>query len=198
MSLLIESIKLLDGEYCNLFFHEQRMSRSLRTLCGAEEHFHLEEFLRRLDTPKQGLFKCRIVYDEQSMDVQFVPYRPAYPRSLRLIEHDRISYEYKYADRKLLDRLFGLRKGCDDILIVKKGMITDTSYGNVVFKRGKNWYTPWSALLKGTQRQKLLERNMVFEEEIGTADLSTFESFKVINAMFEMDSPETTIEHIIK
>jgi 4-amino-4-deoxychorismate lyase len=75
MSLLLESIKLLDGEYYNLFYHEQRMNRALKYLCGSYERFDLEDFLKHFDPPKEGLFKCRIVYDDRSRDIEFVPYQ---------------------------------------------------------------------------------------------------------------------------
>jgi len=197
MSLLLETIKLQDGEYQNLFYHEQRMNRSLKTLCGEFEHFDLEEFLTHLEKPAQGLFKCRIVYDEQSKEVEFLPYTPKPVNSLRVIEHDRISYEFKYADRKTLNKLYELRQASDDILIVKRGLVTDSSYANIVFRRGKHWYTPWSALLKGTQRAKLLERDVIHEEEIRVEDIETFETFKLINAMLEFESPEIDVSNIV-
>ena len=197
MSLLLETIKLQDGEYQNLFYHEQRMNRSLKTLCGELDHFDLEEFLKHLEKPTQGLFKCRIVYDEQSKEVEFIPYTPKLVNSLRVIEHDRISYEFKYADRKTLNKLFELRQASDDILIVKRGLVTDSSYANIVFRRGKHWYTPWSALLKGTQRAKLLEHDVIQEEEIRVEDIETFETFKLINAMLEFESPEIDVSNIV-
>ncbi len=197
MSLLLESIKLIDGEFRNLFYHERRMNRSLKFLCGVGEHFYLEEFLKKLDLPRQGLFKCRISYDDYSTDIEFIPYKYKTINSLRIVEHDRISYEFKYTDRKVLNRLYELRKNCDDILIVKRGQVTDSSFSNIVFKRGKHWYTPWSALLKGTTRAYLLERNIIKEEEIRIEDLKTFESFKLINAMLEFDAPEIDIANIL-
>ncbi|AYB29753.1 aminotransferase class IV [Chryseolinea soli] len=197
MSLLLETIKLQDGEYQNLFYHEQRMNRSLKTLCGEFEHFDLEEFLKHLEKPVQGLFKCRIVYDEQSKEVEFLPYTPKPVNSLRVIEHDRISYEFKYADRKTINKLYELRHASDDILIVKRGLVTDSSYANIVFRRGKHWYTPWSALLKGTQRAKLLEHDVIHEEEIRVEDIETFETFKLINAMLEFESPEIDVSNIV-
>lgn len=197
MSLLLETIKFQNGEFKNLFYHEQRMNHSLRTLCGAEHHFNLEEFLENIDLPKQGLYKCRIVYDDQSREIEFLPYLAKPINRLRLVEHDRISYEYKYLDRKSINRLYDLRQDCDDILIVKRGLITDASYANIVFRRGKRWYTPWSALLKGTMRLNLLERNKIYEEEIRVDDLTSFESFKLINAMIEFDSPEVDISGIV-
>lgn len=197
MSLLLESIKLVDGEFRNLFYHERRMNRALKFLCGVQEHFYLEEFLQQLDPPKQGLYKCRMVYDDVSRDVEFIPYEYKAINSLRVVEHDRVSYEFKYADRKVLNRLFELRKDSDDILIVKRGLVTDSSYANIVFRRGKHWYTPWSALLKGTMRAQLLEKDLIIEEEIRVEDIKTFETFKLINAMWEFDGPEIAVANIV-
>jgi 4-amino-4-deoxychorismate lyase len=196
MSLLIESIKLLDGNFFNVSRHEQRMNRSLRMLCGEQDYFDLEEWLTHIDRPREGLHKCRIVYDETSREIEFVPYQYKAINSLRIIEHDRIQYEFKYADRKLINRLYDLRQDCDDILIVRKGLITDSSYSNVAFKTGRRWITPWSALLRGTQRQKLLEENVIEEEDIRMEDLSSFESCKLINAMFEFSGPEIAMSNI--
>ena len=197
MSLLIESIKLLDGNFYNISHHEERMNRSLKMLCGVEERFDLTRFLQKVDNPSEGLYKCRITYDELVQDVEFLPYVPKPIMSLRIVEHDRISYEFKYKDRSLLDRLYGLRKDCDDILIVKQGYVTDSSYSNIVFKRKNKWYTPWSALLTGTMRQTLIEKNLVQEEDIHVEDIASFESCKLINAMLEFDGPEIDVSNIV-
>ena len=197
MSLLIESIKLLDGQFHNLFYHEQRMNRALKMLCGVQDNFDLEEFLNQIERPQQGLYKCRLEYDDLSKEIEFVPYQPKSIKTLRIVEHDRISYEFKFKDRKLINRLYELRKDCDDILIVKRGFVTDSSFSNIVFKRGKRWLTPWSALLKGTMRTKLLERNLIHQEEIRVEDISSFESFKLINAMLEFDAPEIEVSNIV-
>jgi 4-amino-4-deoxychorismate lyase len=197
MSLLIESIKLVDGKFCNLFYHEQRMIRSLNQVCGVEEDINLEKFLGELEVPASGIYKCRIVYDELVKDVEFAPYQPRPIGSLQVVEHDRISYEYKFRDRSVIDKLFAQRGTCDDILIVKKGQITDASMANIVFRKGKSWYTPWSALLKGTMRQKLLEENRIQTEDISVDDIASFDSWKLINAMLEFDSPEIEVSKIV-
>lgn len=197
MSLLIESIKLVDGRFCNLFYHEQRMLRAMSALFGSDDDFHLEKFLSELPVPARGLFKCRILYDDTSKQVEFIPYQPREIRSLKIVEQDRITYEYKYADRRNIDKLFEQREDCDDILIVKKGNVTDSSFSNIVFRDGKNWYTPWSALLKGTMRQNLIDNNRITEENIQLADIKTFKKFKLINAMLEFDGPEIDVSNIV-
>jgi 4-amino-4-deoxychorismate lyase len=197
MSRFIESIKLQDGEYGNLFYHEQRMNHTLKMLCGVTETFNLEEWLKHIENPQAGLYKCRIVYDEEYREVEFLEYKVKPIRRLRIVEHDRISYEFKYLDRKRLDQLFDLRKDCDDILIVKRGLVTDSSYANIVFRKGKTWFTPWSALLKGTMREKLIHLNKIREEEIRAEHIRTFQSFKLINAMMEFDGPEMDVSNIV-
>jgi 4-amino-4-deoxychorismate lyase len=197
MSLLIESIKLVDGKFLNLFYHEQRMIRSLHTLCGTDEDFALEDFLNELTIPKTGVYKCRIVYDDIVKDVEFIHYEPRQVKSLKIVQNDRINYEFKYKDRKEIDSLFEQREGCDDILIVKKGEVTDASYANIVFKRNDEWVTPWSPLLKGTMRQKLLEENKIVAEKILLDELHTFKSFKLINALLEFDGPEIELSNIV-
>lgn len=197
MSLLIESIKLLDGKFHNLFYHEQRMLRSLRMLCGSNEDFQLEKFLTEKAYPKQGLYKCRIVYDDNSKETTFIPYEPKTIKRLKIIEHDSISYELKFVNRKTINRLFDLRGECDDILIIKRGMVTDCSYSNIVFRKGKSWCTPWSALLKGTMRQNLIDNNFIQQEEIHKKDIRSFDTFKIINAMLEFDSPEIEVSNIV-
>jgi 4-amino-4-deoxychorismate lyase len=197
MSLFLESIKLVDGNFLNLFYHEQRMMRSLHAMCGADEAIDLEKFLAELDFPKQGVYKCRMEYDEHIRQVEFLPYQPKVVNSLKIVESDRISYEYKFKDRSKLEKMFEDREACDDILIVKKGKVTDTSYANIVFRKANHWYTPWSALLKGTMRQQLLEQNRIEEQEIQVEDIQSFDSFKLINAMLEFNAPEIEVSQIV-
>lgn len=197
MSLLIESIKLKDGVFHNLFYHEQRMMHALQDLCGYDEDFNLEEFLAHFNFPKTGLFKCRIAYDESTKEVEFLPYTFRILKSLKLVEHDRIRYDYKYTDRKTIEKLYEQKGACDDVLIVRKGLITDTSYANIALRRGPHWYTPWSPLLKGTQRQKLIEENKIITEDIAVEDLPSFDAYKPINALMEFDHEEVSIQNII-
>jgi 4-amino-4-deoxychorismate lyase len=197
MSQLIESIKLLDGNFHNLFYHERRMIRSLEELYGSEDDFHLEKFLNTVEAPKKGLYKCRIVYDDNTRDVEFIPYSPKSIKTLRIVHHNGISYAFKYANRKTIDKLFEKREGCDDILIIKNGKVTDSSFSNIVFKNGKDWITPWHPLLAGTMRQKLIEMNKITPEKILEEDIKSFQSFKLINAMMEFDGPEIEVSNIV-
>ena len=83
MSRLIESIKLTGGQFPNWEYHQLRMEQSTKELYGGEGHFKLEEFLRQQKFPNEGLFKCRLLYDEKSREIEFVPYKAKSIRELR-------------------------------------------------------------------------------------------------------------------
>ena len=51
--------------------------------------------------------------------------------SLRLVTCDDIDYAYKSADRSRL----GLRGNADEIIIVRNGLLTDTSYSNIALQQ---------------------------------------------------------------
>jgi len=197
MSLLFESIRIAEGKFENLVYHEQRMRKSLKELVGYEEQFDLGQYLSHIPVPSDAVYKCKLIYDDQTRTVELNEYRPRLLTSLKIVEHDRINYEFKYVDRKTLDHLFSLREGCDDILIVKRGYVTDSSFGNVAFRKGKEWFTPWQPLLKGTMRQQLLEYNKIREEEIAENEIKEFDAVKIFNAMLRFDSNEIETQNIL-
>lgn len=140
--------------------------------------------------PSSGLFKARIIYDSEIRKIEFVPYIMRPVQSLKLIQDNSISYKYKFQDRSNLDDLFAQRDKADDILIVRNGLITDTWYANIIFKRDDRWFTPDSYLLNGTMRQSLLDAGLIEETRIDPSDLKKYQSARLINSMLGMDGPE--------
>ena len=55
-------------------------------------------------------------------------------KSLRLVDGDKVDYRYKSTDRSMFIRLMEQRGECNDVLIVRDGWVTDTSFTNVVFE----------------------------------------------------------------
>lgn len=196
MSRLIETIRLFDGKFDNLLYHEMRMANSLKELYGAIKEIHLAQYLKSLKYPQKGLYKCRILYDHQSKVSEFLPYTLSPVTTLKMVEDDAFLYDHKYADRSSLNQLMKGKSNCDDILIIKKGYVTDSSYANIVFKREGKWYTPHSYLLKGTMRENLLRSGRITEEEISIRDIKKFEKFKLINAMLGFEGQECDISNI--
>jgi 4-amino-4-deoxychorismate lyase len=136
---------------------------------------------------EKTIFKCRITYAKHIEKIEFLPYQIPTISSLKLVMNDEIDYSYKFSDRSQLNRLYKKRGNCDDILIVKQGFITDTSYANVLFYNGKEWLTPTHPLLRGTQRASLLERDRIRVADIRPEDLKHFEKARIINAMIRFE-----------
>ena len=207
MSRLIESICIQNGEIRNLEFHQERLNRSRWKLFGLNDELNLRKCIEsRLLSGveanrdfgiKQEKAKCRILYDEKIHSVEINPYQIRKIHSVKLIENNEIDYRFKFENRTA----FELMKDSvaeDEIIIVKNGKITDTSYSNLVFFDGENWITPKTFLLNGTMRQYLLNSKQIIEKEVSINDLKSFQSFKLINAMMNLEeSPALDISVIV-
>lgn len=178
-----ESIRLQDGAFHLLPWHQARMERSIRAHFEIESFPQLNDILNTFNPPQHGCFKCRISYGERLAAPELIPYRTKGIRSLHLVSANDLEYSYKSTNRQQLDALFNQRGNYDDVLIIKNGQVTDTSYCNIVFFDGKHWITPTQPLLEGVQRSFLLQKGIIHEAEIRSEDLFSFQSFKLINAM---------------
>jgi 4-amino-4-deoxychorismate lyase len=196
MSRLIESIRVFNGQFDRLELHQARFEHAFRSIFKRSPDWSLESFLREEPIPQAGLYKCRVVYDDQYRHVEFKPYGPRQIKTLKLVVDNTLSYEHKWENREALDHAFAQRDACDDILIVKNGLITDSSYANVVFQKGKTWYTPQACLLTGTMRQFLLTTGVIEACVIARTDLKEFDQCKLVNAMLGWDSPAIDVSNI--
>jgi len=186
---LIETIKYKNGEFVNLELHQDRMNNSRRILWGNDDAFNLETILQEWthEAETYKLYKCRIIYNKEIQNIEILPYEIPKIKSLKFVLDNSIDYDHKYQNRDRINSLFSHRKNCDDILIVKNNLITDSSYCNVLFFNGKNWLTPERPLLKGTQRQYLINNEIVNTADIRPSDINNFEKVRLINAMISFE-----------
>jgi 4-amino-4-deoxychorismate lyase len=197
MSRLIESIKLLNGQFHRLHYHQARLDQSVLELFQLKNAINLSHELSKQTIPKTGLFKCRVIYNQQIQSVEFIPYEPRPIQSLKVVHDLSVDYHLKYENRERINTLVEKRQFCDDILIVKNGFVTDSSYSNIIFFDGVKWVTPKSPLLKGTMRQFLLDAAEIKEEQITVQNIPSFRSFRLINAMLGFDGPEIDVTKIV-
>ncbi len=191
MYRFIESIKLKEGLFCNLEYHQKRVNESLRKYYpGAEIN------LFQISIPRafvNGLFKTRIVYSDIIHQIDFIPYKIRSINKLQIIESNDVDYSFKYQNRETLDEIFSKRGLCDDVIISKFGMITDTSYSNIVLYDEKNYYTPKNPLLKGTKRQYLIDNHVIKEKEIYVNQIKEYSKIYLINSMINLGDVELMI-----
>lgn len=184
---LFESIKIEDGIIFNIDYHQNRMAKL--------SDLQLMPYLSQVVVPSTGSHKLRIVYTkDQFVGFTITPYIYRTIRKLALCLDNHIHYRAKSQDRRAIDLLFAQRGQCDDVLIIKNGMVTDTSFCNIVLLDGNidinpsgNWVTPSTPLLEGTCRARLLKQGIITATEIRLEDLSRYNKFMLINAFMDFD-----------
>jgi len=179
-SALLETIRIEAGKAQHLKYHNRRFNASRKALFGIEEKTDLSSFI---SPPDGGLYRCRIIYDHSIRRIEYLPYTPMLPHTIALAESD-IDYSHKYAERKPLADLYDtVAVPCDDILVIKEGLLTDTTIANIAFRQGGRWYTPEKPLLNGTTRQRLTETGFLTPREIAPDEIGHFDGFALMNAM---------------
>ena len=185
MCRLFETIRIENGQPLHLPWHEERMRRSRQELWGLDEEANLGELLKIPAECITGEVRCNVIYGKDSMKFLFKPLVKRHVGSLKLVQADYLDYHVKYYDRSALDELFLKRGECDDIIIVKNGLITDSSMANLIFYDGSRWHTPAKPLLEGTCRARLIAAGAVMPVNIRPSDLRDYIGCKLINALRE-------------
>jgi 4-amino-4-deoxychorismate lyase len=187
MSQLFDVIKVHNRQLLDINYHNNRVNQSLSAIFGIKNQIHLEKLINIPDHIDNQTYKCRIIYSNKIEKIQFEPYAHKIIKSLKIATCNDIDYGYKYFDRSKINELFERREDRDDILIIKNGFVTDSSYANIVFWDGTKWITPSTPLLPGTKRQQLVDEKRIFEKEIKKNDLHSFEKARIINAMIDLE-----------
>lgn len=197
MCRLVETLKIDNGSVCDLAYHVTRAERSRKELFGTEQPLDIEGALSRYSIPEKGIYKCRVLYRKTIEDIQIIPYTRRNVQSLYLVEAEEINYSHKYEDKSAFESLLAKKGNCDDILILRNGYLTDTSFSNIALYDGTMWITPSTFLLCGTKREKLIHERIIHEAVIRVEDLSRFEKVSLINTMLELGETVVHIEKIM-
>lgn len=182
----------------HLDYHNRRMNATVRhfSKSGQCPLFRLEDWV--LPAPDTALYKARVVYTpEKVVESTISPYTMRRIESLRPVCDDNISYEYKSADRSRLTTLTERKDGCDDIIVIRHGLLTDTSFTNIALFDGRQWITPAHPLLRGTKRQWLLDQGIIVEGDIPAEALNSYKAIRLFNAMIEFGEIEIPIRAIV-
>lgn len=187
---LLESIRYANGTFCLLEEHALRIQKARKQLFGLDEIVNLKEILFQTVPQASGTFKCRLLYGKSFGMPEWIPYEKRPILSLQAVEGEKFDYSLKYSNRSAIEALLKLKGPADDILIIREGKITDTSYCNIVFGNSHGWFTPDRPLLEGVQRGYLLRCNIIQEATIELADIKNFTHYKLINAMLPWNEAE--------
>lgn len=181
----IETIAIRDGRVINRDGHLKRMRETAAHFGFSSPNF---PNLARIMPPslKSGLVKCRLLYDQLIRDITFELYTPRKIISLIAVNADKLDYAFKYADRRALEYERWKLKGFDEVVFLKDGFLTDSSFSNIVLRRGNEYITPETYLLNGTQRQLLLKSGRIKEAPVHITALKEYDELILINAMLNL------------
>jgi len=197
MCQLVESLKLKDGIIQNIEYHQTRIDRSMGELYPDAPRIKLQNVIKIPNSYNSGWYKIRVVYRQSVEKIEIEAYQLRNIQSLKVVQHESIDYHLKYTNREVLQQLFAQRGDCDDIIIVKNGMVSDSFAGNLLFFDGEKWFTPTTPLLKGTKRQFLLDKGIVSECEIREKDISKYQKVGLVNALIDFEEmPVIPIEKV--
>jgi len=185
MFRLVESIQIKDGQISLLPYHEARANRTRMALLGIGKPIHIGAAIQEKGSFQYGLYKCRVVYNEKIEEIIVQEYQIREIKTVKLLEDNEITYDFKFLERPALDILYQNRDACDEIMITKKGLITDAFYYNYIFEKAGSWFTPESPLLKGCRRAALIDSGMLHTADIPVDRIYDYDRIHLINAMTE-------------
>ncbi len=183
---IVETIRIEDGKFEGLRFHNARFHRTRRELFGVHDELDLSDIIAIPDSAREGIHKCRVIYNDSIQRIEIAPYIFRKIRTLKVVHSNNINYPYKYEDRSEFSNLLK-DIAEDDIVIVKNGFVTDASYANIAFFDGTSWFTPDTCLLPGTRREQLIEEGIIKPVQLSVDDIKNYARCKLINSMMTWD-----------
>ena len=185
--MFLETIRIQDGHAHHVADHIDRMRRT-----ALHFGFTAPALPADLDALiphdlRTGIVRCRIVYDHTLREITFTPYRRRRLERLIAVDAGAMDYAFKYADRSPLARPQIPLTEADELLFVRGGYVTDTSYTNLILRRGDELVTPDTFLLDGTCRRRLLRSAQVRTAQVRLSDLSAYDELLLVNAMMPLD-----------
>jgi 4-amino-4-deoxychorismate lyase len=180
--IYFETIRCEDFEIFNLEYHNKRVANTIGL------NINLQEYIYPIS---EELLRCKIIYNDfEIINVEYFPYKKREINSFKLIFDDEISYSKKYLNREKLDELFSKKQNCDEVIIIKNGIVTDTTIANIAILYEDIWLTSKNCLLKGTTRARLLEERVLIEKDISLEMLKKASKIALMNAMIDFDIKE--------
>lgn len=174
-----ETIKCEDFEVLNLDYHQKRVANTIGL------NINLQEYINPIS---EELLRCKLIYDENGVvDVLYFPYKKREIKSFKIIFDNEIEYSKKYLNRAKLDELYEKRDDCDEVIIIKNEIVTDTTIANIAIFYENSWITSKNCLLGGTTRARLLEEKKLFEKDITLDMLKNASKVALMNAMIGFD-----------
>lgn len=170
-----ETIKCYEKKVFNLEYHKQRIFNTIGKNLYLENH---------IKPSSKILQRCKITYNNQEiLGIEYFPYIKKEIKSFKLVFDDDIVYDKKYLDRENIDKLYLKRENCDEIIIIKNGVVTDTSIANIAILYAGQWIVSKDSLLEGTTKARLIKENKISLRNIDIKLLKKSSKLALLNSM---------------
>ena len=185
--ICFETIKVVDGELLNLKYHQKRVDYT-REKFGFYDNLELAKF--DFNLPKKGKFRLRVDYSKEIKSFTCKEFTCREFKEFRVVKSD-IEYEFKYANR---DEIDALKVDEKEVIILKNGLLSDTTIANIALCLNGAWLTPKTPLLQGTTRARLIDSGFLKCEDLTIEDLKKAENFAIMNALIDFKIVRADIE----
>jgi len=190
---ILETIQIQNGEIRQISYHQARMNAARKQLWQCDDVIDLASNLLVPTEHQTGIVRCRVVYQQEIEEIQFIPYQWKDIRKIKVVEAPRIDYAIKWLERNIFTQLLQENADADEVIIAQNGWVSDATIANLAFWDGKQWFTPNTPLLKGTKRQYLLDTHQIAEKAIQVEDLKHFEKVCLINTFRDLSHKDAII-----
>jgi len=186
MFSFLETICIENGQLKNLPYHQKRVHETFESFYPASIPFDLSDALSKQNIPSPGIYRGRVIYEEQIVSIEFIPYHEKPIALLRLVNTGEFDYGFKWADRSYFEHTLTENKEVDEVIFELDGKIQDCTIANLAFLKNGIWYTPKNPLHWGTTRARLIDENKIQETDILVDELSSYSHICLINVFREL------------
>jgi 4-amino-4-deoxychorismate lyase len=186
MFSFLETICIENGLLKNLTYHQKRVQDTFESFYPELIAFDLVDVFTQQAIPPHGIYRARVIYEEQIQSIEFIPYQEKNIATLKLVHTGEFDYGFKWADRSYFEQIISENKGADEVLFELHGKIQDCTIANVAFLKNGIWYTPKNPLHWGTTRARLIDENKIQETDILVDQLSSYSHICLINVFREL------------
>ena len=186
MFSFLETICLENGLLKNLPYHQKRVQDTFESFYPELIAFNLVDVFTQQAIPTHGIYRARVIYEEQIKSIEFIPYQDKKIASLKIVNTGEFDYGFKWADRSYFEQILSENKDADEVLFELNGKIQDCTIANVAFLKNRIWYTPKNPLHWGTTRARLIDENKIQETDIFLDELSNYSHICLINVFREL------------
>ena len=186
MFSFLETICIENGLLKNLPYHQKRVNETFVSFYPDRVPIDLSEALSKQNIPSAGIYRLRVIYEEQIISIEFIPYHEKQIAILKIVNTGEFDYGFKWADRSYFEHTLIENKEVDEVIFELDGKIQDCTIANLAFLKNGIWYTPKNPLHWGTTRARLIDENKIQETDIFLDELSSYSHICLINDFREL------------